>query len=74
MTNVGSYSVDELGDYLLDSDIPPDVATVFYGKLLQFHYAAASSFQLSMLYLHFFIPVNIPIPQRTKSMETIFWS
>ena len=32
--DVGSYSVDSIGDYLLESGIPPDIVTSFLGKVL----------------------------------------
>ena len=47
MVDVSSYSMDELGDLLLEYDIHPDVATMFCGELL------CSSAMFVGLSLHF---------------------
>ena len=35
MTDVSSLSVDDLGDYLIENDIPPDAVLLFCGKRAQ---------------------------------------
>ena len=43
MTDVSSLSVDDLGDYLIENDIPSDVVLLFCGKRAQVKYVSAQT-------------------------------